>query len=73
MTRITAAPHKNSISALMDIFEMSNLREPFIDEVGNMLEVMGTHGSINEGTVAYEDEEIYHVHTLSMMASSKKK
>lgn len=73
MTRITATPQKNTISALIDIFEMSNLREPFIDEVGSMLELMGTHGSITEGAVAYEDEEIYHVHTMSIMAPLKKK
>ncbi|UGV40496.1 hypothetical protein J7W08_10580 [Methanococcoides orientis] len=73
MTRITATPQKNSISALIDIFEMSNMREPFLDEVGSMLEVMGTHGSITEGAVAYEDEEIYHVHTMSIMAPLKKK
>ncbi|NYT19038.1 MAG: hypothetical protein GKC08_01925 [Methanosarcinales archaeon] len=73
MTRITATPQKNTISALIDIFEMSNLREPFLDEVDSMLEVMGTHGSITEGTVAYEDEEIYHVHTMSIMTPPKKK
>ncbi|WP_135610426.1 hypothetical protein [Methanococcoides sp. AM1] len=73
MTRITATPQKNSISALIDIFEMSNMREPFLDEVGSMLELMGTHGSITEGAVAYEDEEIYHVHTMSIMAPLKKK
>ncbi|WP_440952997.1 hypothetical protein [Methanococcoides sp. FTZ1] len=57
----------------MDIFEMSNLRDPFLDEVSSMLEIVGTHGSITEGAVAYEDEEIYHVHTLSIMNPSKKK
>ena len=61
------------MTVLMDIFEMSNLRDPLHNEVSDMLEVMGTHGSFTSGFVAYEDEEIYHVHTMSITASAKKK
>ncbi len=63
---------KTAMSALMDIFEMSNMREPVVDEVISMLEIMGTHGSMTDAAVVYDDEELYHVHTMNIMPDNKK-
>jgi len=54
MTRITP-PHikRNTIAALTDLFEMSTSREPAIEEVGTLLEMIGTHGSMIEDVVVY--------------------
>lgn len=73
MTRITTTAEKPAMSALIDIFEMSNMREPVIEEVSDMLELMGTHASIMNGAVVYEDDEVAHVHTMSMTINPKKK
>ncbi|ABE52756.1 hypothetical protein [Methanococcoides burtonii] len=72
MTRITATSEKPAITVLMDIFEMSNMRAPGFAEVSDMLEIMGTHASIMDVAVSYEDEEVAHVHTLSIMDAKKK-
>ncbi|MCD4800150.1 MAG: hypothetical protein K8R01_00975 [Methanococcoides sp.] len=72
MTRIKANTERPAITALMDIFEMSNLRAPGFDEVSDMLEMIGTHASIMDGAVSYEEEEVSHVHTLSIMDIKRK-
>ncbi len=68
MTRITP-PHMfwNTIPALADLFEMSTSYEPAFDEMGSLLELIGTHGSVNKDVVVYENEEVYHVHTQKML------
>ena len=72
MTRITP-PHKkrNTISALADLFEMSTSREPAIEEVDTLLEMIGTHGSMIENVVVFENEEVYHVHTKNILPSAE--
>lgn len=67
MTRITP-PYMfcNTIAALADLFEMSTSYEPAFDEMGSLLELIGTHGSVNENVVVYENEEVYHVHTKNI-------
>ncbi|MDA0524591.1 hypothetical protein [Methanococcoides alaskense] len=72
MTRIKANTERPAITALMDIFEMSNLRAPGFNEVSDMLEMIGTHASIMDGAVSYEEEEVSHVHTLSIMDIKRK-
>ncbi|NOR48328.1 MAG: hypothetical protein GQ533_09855 [Methanosarcinaceae archaeon] len=72
MTRITP-PHikRNTIAVLTDLFEMSTSREPAIEEVGTLLEMIGTHGSMIEDVVVYENEEVYHVHTKNILPSAE--
>ena len=72
MTRITP-PHKrrNTISALADLFEMSTSREPATEDVATLLEMLGTHGSMIENVVVYENEEVYHVHTKNILPSAE--
>ncbi|MGP8320742.1 MAG: hypothetical protein ACT6FE_00240 [Methanosarcinaceae archaeon] len=45
---------------------MSTSYEPAFDEMGSLLELIGTHGSVNENVVVYENEEVYHVHTKNI-------
>lgn len=72
MTRITP-PHikRNTIAALADLFEMSTSREPAIEEMSTLLEMIGTHGSMIENVVVYENEEVYHVHTKNILPSAE--
>ncbi len=71
MTRITP-PHKSNTAAVMaDLFEMSTSREPVIDEIGSLLKLIGTHGSMIENVVVYENEEVYHVHTKNILPSAE--
>ncbi|HJH30541.1 MAG TPA: hypothetical protein C5S51_12810 [Methanosarcinaceae archaeon] len=72
MTRITT-PHikRNTIAVLTDLFEMSTSREPAIEEMGALLEMIGTHGSMIENVVVYENEEVYHVHTKNIIPSAE--
>ena len=71
MTRITP-PHKSNTTAVMaDLFEMSTSREPVIDEIGSLLKLIGTHGSMIENVVVYENEEVYHVHTKMIIPSAE--
>jgi len=67
MTRITGPEQENTVSVLMDIIEMSTSGESAIDKVDSLLEIIGTHGSIIEDVVVYEDEEVSHVHTKNVM------
>jgi len=67
MTRITSPEQENTVSVLMDIIEMSTSGEAAIDKVDSLLELIGTHGSIIEDVVVYEDEEVSHVHTKNVM------
>lgn len=71
MTRITRPQQKNAFSVLMDIFEMSNFRDPAEDEVDSLLQVIGTHGSMIENAVIYEDDEMQYVHTRNMLTDLK--
>ena len=71
MTRITP-PHKSNTAAVMaDLFEMSTSREPVIDEIGSLLKLIGTHGSMIENVVVYENEEVYYVHTKMIIPSAE--
>lgn len=71
MTRITRGEQKNAVSVLMDIFEMSNMREPADNEVDSLLQVIGTHGSMIDDVVIYEDDEMQYVHTRNMLTELK--
>ena len=73
MTRITSSHEKNTTAALTDLFEMSTSREPAIDEIGSLLEMIGTHGSMIKNVVVYENEEVYHVYTKNILPSAELK
>ncbi|ADI74626.1 hypothetical protein Metev_1790 [Methanohalobium evestigatum Z-7303] len=51
MTRISNEIQGNSLSALIDIFELYKYREPVEEEVNTMLMLMGNQGSL------YKDRE----------------
>jgi len=76
MTRINARKQKNAVtntvSVLMDIIEMDNSRQPLRTELDSLLETVGTHGSIIEDAVVYEDNGVYHVHTKKLMSDLTK-
>ena len=76
MTRITAQTQentvKNTVSVLMDIIEMGNSRQALREELDSLLETVGTHGSIIEDVVVYEDDGVCHVHTKKIMSDLTK-
>jgi hypothetical protein len=76
MTRITTQTQKNNVkntvSVLMDIIEMGKSTLPLREELDSLLETVGTHGSIIEDAVVYEDEGVCHVHTKKIMSDLTK-
>ncbi|MHC1576374.1 MAG: hypothetical protein ACXQTE_03370 [Methanosarcinaceae archaeon] len=72
MTRISLSSQKTAITALMDLFEMCNQRDPEHMEVVSLLETVGTHGSIVEDVAVYADDELLYVHTMNTAPSSEK-
>ncbi len=76
MTRITAHTQVNTVintvSVLMDIIEMDNSNHPLRAELDSLLEKVGTHGSIIEDAVVYEDDGVCHVHTKKIMSGLTK-
>lgn len=71
MTRIIPTHKRNTTAVLEDIFEMSTSREPATEEVDTLLEMIGTHGSMIENVVVYENEEVHHVHTKKIIPSAE--
>lgn len=59
------------MAVLKDLFEMSTSREPALEEMSTLLEMIGTHGSMIENVVVYENEEVYHVHTKNILPSAE--
>ena len=76
MTRITAHTQVNTVintvSVLMDIIEMDNSNHLLREELDSLLEKVGTHGSIIEDAVVYEDDGVCHVHTKKIMSGLTK-
>jgi hypothetical protein len=56
----------------MDIIEMDSSSQPLRAKFDSLLETAGTHGSIIENAVAYEDEGVCHVHTKKIMSGLTK-
>lgn len=56
MTRISNEIQGNSLSALIDIFELYKYREPVEEEVNTMLMLMGNQGSLYKDRETGKDE-----------------
>jgi hypothetical protein len=64
--------HGVSISASEDIFFMKNQRDPNKNELWPFLIVHANHATVNEETVIYDEEGVYHVYTKKVMSQIKK-
>jgi hypothetical protein len=54
MTRITQEGEENSLSVIKDLFKLYRMRDPINQELGDLIEILGTHGSIASTAVLYE-------------------
>lgn len=55
MTRITAKGQENSVSAMKDLFKLYKMRDPMNSELGELIEIFGTHAAIALDVIVYDE------------------
>jgi hypothetical protein len=55
MTRITPEGERNSLSVMKDIFMLYRMRDPAVNELASLIEMLGTHGAIASAPVLYDE------------------
>lgn len=55
MTRITVHGEANSLSAIKDLFKLYKMRDPINTEIGELIEIIGTHAAIASDVVVYDN------------------